>query len=412
MREAAAVADWIERRTPLTLQPIPYSDYHAEFPGGREQGGRTLEPQPYRPPDAVAAMVRDAPNVTAPITYAELAGDAIDRDALARRAAEGVMTMGRALVAGLLAACLEAGVEVRTDERVRALPTDRAVVLATGGFERDRQLARAFLRGPVLAPVGGPGAWGDGLRMAMTAGALLGSMSEAWWCPAISLGEEIDGVPMHRLILTERARPGSLMVDGSGRRFVDEAQNYNDLGRTLLNFEPTSYSLPHCPAWLVFDRTYRQRYRVGPLGRRDPDPAWLHRAGTLGELAEAIGAPPAALEATVERFNAHAAEGEDPDFGRGAFPYDRFIGALGPLDDGPYYALRILPGCLATKGGPRTDAHGRVLAASGAGAIAGLYAAGNAAASFLGLAYPGAGGTLGQALFTGRRAGAAAAEDR
>ena len=128
-------------------------------------------------------------------------------------------------------------------------------------------------------------------------------------------------------------------------------------------------------------------------------------------MSAAIDVPAEALEATVERFNDGAVRGEDPDFGRGSFPYDRFIGGLGPLDEPPFYAFRVLPGCLGTKGGPRTDADGRVLSIVDGEPIPGLYAAGNAAASPFGLAYPGAGGTLGPALVFGVRAGEAAAGD-
>jgi 3-oxosteroid 1-dehydrogenase len=409
VREASAAVEFLEANTPIEWQPIPYADYHAQLEGGREQGGRTLEPLPLLPTPRVRDLLRDAPNVSAPITYAEL-----DREALKARMEAGIVSMGRALLAALLEACLEAGVTVRTGVRVRELPSADAVVLATGGFERDPELSRAFLRGPLLAPVGAPTAEGDGLRMAMAAGAALGNMSEAWWCPAYMLPDEtIDGAPMARLILTERARPGSLIVDGTGTRFIDEAQNYSDFGRTMLNFEATSFSFPHVPAWLVFDGAYRARYRLGPLGRRDPDPAWLARGETPAELAGKIGVPADALEETIARFNAGAARGEDQDFGRGSFPYDRFIGELGALDGGPYFALELLPGALSTKGGPRTDADGRVLAANHGGEpIPGLYAAGNVAASLYGFAYPGAGGTLGPILTFGLRAGAAAAADR
>lgn len=152
--------------------------------------------------------------------------------------------------------------------RVRERPDEDAVVLATGGFERDPELSRAFLRGPMLGPVGAPSARGDGLRIAMAAGASLGCMSEAWWCPSIQVpGETIDGTPMFRLILTERARPGSLIVDGSGRRFANEAQNYNDFGRTLQNFNPAQFAFPHVPAWLVFDSVYRTSYLMSTEAR-------------------------------------------------------------------------------------------------------------------------------------------------
>ena len=100
-----------------------------------------------------------------------------------------------------------------------------------------------------------------------------------------------------------------------------------------------------------------------------------------------------------------------PSSAGAATPTTGSSGELGPLGEGPYYALEILPGCLGTKGGPRTDSHGRVLSAAGGDPIPGLYAAGNAAASPFGLAYPGAGGTIGPALVFGLRAGEAAAGD-
>ena len=299
-REAGATAAWLERETPLRWQAIPYPDYHAELDGARESG-RALEPAAYDAPERIRDLIRDAPNRSGSITYAELLAGGADDDELARRDAAGTLTAGKALLGCLLEACLDAGVELRTGTRVTELPEDGAVVLATGGFDRDEQLVRAFLRGPMLAPTGAPGLVGDGLRLAMGAGAALGAMSEAWWCPATRIpGETIDGEPMFRLLLPERTRPRSLMVDGSGRRFVDEAQNYNDLGRALLNFEPQSFSYPHVPAWLVFDSGYRRAYPLGPLAPDAPDPDWLARAGSVAALAEAIGVPPAELEATVE----------------------------------------------------------------------------------------------------------------
>lgn len=412
VREAGPTAARIERETSLRWQPLSYPDYHSEFDGGRPEGGRTLEPQPYAARDSTDQMIRQAPNVTAPITYAELVSGDIDRDLIAQRRDAGVLTLGRALLAGLLEACLDAGVAVRCGIRMKQRPQADAVVIATGGFERDRSLVASFLRGPVGTPTGAPGAQGDGLRIAMSAGAELGCMSEAWWCAAIEIpGESIDGAPLARLMLTERARPGCIVVDGSARRFANEAQNYNDFGRSLQDFDAAAYAFSHVPAWMVFDGSYRALYRLGPLTRHDPDPEWLAKGQTPEELAAAIGLPGEVLKETILRFNEHAEQGLDPDFGRGSYAYDRFIGELGPLREAPYYALRIVPSCLGTKGGPRTDADGRVLSAATGKPIAGLYAAGNAAASPLGLAYPGAGGTLGQGLVFGMRAGDAAAGD-
>ncbi|MFZ0972398.1 MAG: FAD-dependent oxidoreductase, partial [Solirubrobacteraceae bacterium] len=135
-REAGPTAARIQRTTPLGLQAIPYCDYHAEREGGRPQGGRTLEPMPYDPSPEVEALLRDAPNIEGPITYVELATGEINRDLLNERREKGTITLGRALLAGLLQACLDAGVQVKTGVRVRDRPAEDAVVLATGGFER------------------------------------------------------------------------------------------------------------------------------------------------------------------------------------------------------------------------------------------------------------------------------------
>ena len=118
------------------------------------------------------------------------------------------------------------------------------------------------------------------------------------------------------------------------------------------------------------------------------------------------------LSSTVDRFNHDVGRGTDA-FGRGLYVWDRFSagGAQArPLGDPPYYAARLLPGCLGTKGGLKTDEHGRVLAADGSGAIDGLFAAGNAAANPFGCAYPGPGSTIGPALVFGSLAGEAAAQ--
>ena len=130
-------------------------------------------------------------------------------------------------------------------------------------------------------------------------------------------------------------------------------------------------------------------------------------AKTFGELARQLGIDPERFEATMSRFNDHAARGEDPDFGRTE------AGLMAPgrvraLDSPPYYAVEIHPGALGTNGGPRIDTHGRVRAASG-GVVPGLYAAGNTAANTFGWAYPSGGGTIGNAVVFGYLAGRHAA---
>ena len=432
--EAGPTVRWIEANSRVRWRLLPYPDYHPEREGGLTEG-RSLEVAPLPLSPELVAQLRQPPNLPLPVTYGELARGEVDPNEARRRLETGVVTMGRALVGGLVEALLSHGGEVRRSTRAQGLLVEDGivegvvtadgqhlrgrVVLASGGFERDPELVRAFLRGPMVAPAGTPNNTGDGLRMAQAVGAALGNMSEAWWAPTLTIpGETYEGASVHRLLLTERVRPGSLMVDSSGRRFVDEAQNYNDLGRTLHDFDPSGFRWTRSPAWLLFDAAYRGRYHLGPLRRDDHDPSWLLRADDLPGLARLAGLPEERLTATVERFNEHAAAGHDPDFGRGVSEYDRFLGdakaahpTLAPVVSPPYYAVPVTPGCLGTKGGPRTDGHGRVRRALDGAVIPGLYAAGNAAASPLGLTYPGAGGTIGPALVFGVRAGQAAVAD-
>jgi succinate dehydrogenase/fumarate reductase flavoprotein subunit len=296
---------------------------------------------------------------------------------------------------------------------------DGRVVLASGGFQHDAVLRSTFLPSTSISPLGTPGCAGDGLRMVMALGTALGNMTEGWWMPALGVpGEELDGVPYYRPLHSERAQPGAILVDRLGLRFVDEAQNYCEVGRAMQRFDARTYLFPASPCWLVFDAGYRARYPLGPLMPNDPDPTWLHRADDLDALGDQLALPPSALRDTVARFNRGAARCEDPDFGRGTPHYDRWIGdpnathpTLACLLDPPFYAVKVRLGCLGTKGGPRTDDRGRVLRLDGR-PVPDLFAAGNAAASPFGIATAAGGGTIGPALVFGTRAGEAAAASR
>ena len=132
------------------------------------------------------------------------------------------------------------------------------------------------------------------------------------------------------------------------------------------------------------------------------------KADTLDELAEKTGLPADAFTATVERFNGFARTGVDEDFKRGESAYDRYYGDptnkpnpnLGEISHGPFYAAKMVPGDLGTKGGVVTDVHGRALRDDGS-IIEGLYAAGNVSAPVMGHTYPGPGGTIGPAMTFG-----------
>ncbi len=420
--DAARVVRELAARTPVDWEVLGHwPDYRAELPGGR--AGRSLWPRPVTVARAVEAQVQPAPDQPSPPPGT---GDAPDDDVVL-----GGYVRGRALVAALLAGALGAGVEVRTGARARRLITgpsgvagvevdgaavEGRVVLATGGFQHDAAHVATFLPACPIAAMGVRGCAGDGLDMAMSVGAALGNMAEGWWMPAIHVpGEEFEGRPYYRPLRSEAAQPGAVLVDREGRRFVDEAQNYGDVGRAMQRFAGGARPFPAAPCWMVFDAAYRHRYPWGPVGPDDPDPAWLASGADIGKLADATGMPAAALEDTVARFNAAAAAHEDPEFGRGSRPYDRWVGdrtaphpTLAPLATPPFFALPVELGCMGTKGGPRTDSDGRVLAVTGE-PVAGLFAAGNVAAQPFGTATPAGGATLGPALVLGYRAGEAAA---
>jgi hypothetical protein len=213
-----------------------------------------------------------------------------------------------------------------------------------------------------------------------------------------------------------RSLPHSLIVNRRGRRFVNEAQNYNDLMKPFFAFDPRGYERPNLPAWLIVDQQFVEKYMLLTWlpGMKLPD--WLPRAGTLDELAAAVGIDAGGLRETVRAFNGGAVEGIDRDFGRGEGVYDHFYGDpehrpnpnLGTVEEPPFTALQVHPGAIGTKGGARISPDGQVVGAGGA-PIAGLYAAGNVAAGVTGAGYPGAGSTIAAAMTFGWLAGRHAA---
>lgn len=436
MTEAVAGA------TGLSLSPnLEHPDYQPGLPGAHP-GGRTLQGGLFDTAllGGDRALLR-APHSTVPVTKLELdewGMDTLDRwdwALIADRTARGIVGMGAALVGELWHACLRQGVQVRTGTPAGRLlrgggrvtgvavagqgeiAARDGVVLASGGFEWDGELVDRFLGVPMDAPGSPPANAGDGLRMAMAVGAGLGNMSEAWWGPMLyAAGDTYDGAPLYRPTSGLRALPGGIIVNRRGRRFVDEAMNYNDLGKALASFDPHAYGYANLPCWLVFDAQFRGSYSVATVTPDAPTPGWMAQADTLPELAALVGIDPDGLADQVGSFNRDAAAGRDPQFHRGESVYDRYRGDpavtphrnLRPLGDGPYYAVQLRLGCLGTKGGPVTNEDGQVLDVAG-DPIAGLYACGNVAASPFGPGYPGAGATLAAGMTFGYLAGTALA---
>jgi len=436
---------YVHEHTPCEFSLLAsYPDYHPEHPGGLPGGGRSVDNLvfPYPSLGDWAPKIRNQRGAT-PVALGETplggATSSPDPALLGERIANGENGMGLALVGGLLRACLDRGIEPQLGWQATKLlldghrvtgvrfttPTGEAnveasngVIVATGGFEFNPELAKSFLRGPMTGPAGSPESTGDGLIMSIEAGARLSNMANSWWVPVTRVpGEEQFGAPKASLILLERTRPGSLMVNNTGRRFCNEAGNYNALGGVFHQFDPVSFDYPNLPAWLIFDHAYKQKYDVASAPAGDDVPGWIISGDTAEDLAAKIGIDPTALADTIARFNGHADAGHDPDFHRGKSAYDTFNGdqtlpgieaTLGALHQGPFHAIKIEQGSLGTNGGPKTDARSRVLAQRG-GVIEGLWAAGNVMAAPTGMVYGGAGGSIGPALTFGWIAGRDAA---
>jgi len=439
---------WLEQNTPVQFQSVgAFPDYHPEHPGGKPSGGRSLEcPMfSYKELGAWAERVSVGefyPEVITTMGETPLGQPipaAIPATELERRRANQERGCGQALIGRLLKACLDRGIEIRTGARARELcieggavvgvridsangasdlSASAGVVLATGGFEWNDSLVAAFLRGPMTGRVSPSTNTGDGLVMAMKAGAALSNMREAWWLPVAQVPREGKS-PLTILITSERTFPGSIMVNREGKRFTNEAANYNAFGAAFHEMDVSRFDYRNLPCWLIFDQAYYDRFGFGwNAAPGNPPPKWISSAPSLALLAKEIGVPDDALQASVVRWNAQVAAGRDTDFARGESANDTWWGAptkkgtreatLGPLSQPPFYAVEIESGCLGTKGGPRVDRHARVLGHDGA-PIRGLYAAGNVMGSPMGMTYGGAGGTIAPGMVFGFLAGRDAA---
>ena len=298
----------------------------------------------------------------------------------------------------------------RGETEIRAM---KGVVLAAGGFPNDIQRRQAlFPRHPAsqehlaLPPLG---CCGDGITLGESAGGALATdlASPVAWAP-VSRVPYADGSTGHFPHIIDRAKPGVIGVLANGRRFVNEADGYYDYTAAMVAAVPEGQEVA---SWLVCDHRFQRRYGLG-FAKPFPLPltphlrsGYLQRGATIEQLAMRCGIASPALAATVEEFNRHARRGEDPQFGRGSSAYNRRQGdaahgpnpCVAPIEQGPFYAVKVLPGCFGTFAGLKTNAQAQVLGPDDA-PIEGLYAAGADMASVMGGHYPSGGINLGPAM--------------
>ena len=454
---AAPMLRWLLANTPVRYIAFPYPDYHAEEPGGSPQGFRThlpdlldgkplgkdLKTQHFPSP---AASLFGYLNWTFAETYEilyrskgwfthlclNMARYWFDWPFRFTSRKDRRLTLGNALTGGLRMALNARKVPLWLECPLVELVSDKGrvagavvsqrgtklrigarlgVVLAAGGFEKNQAMRDADmpLYPAALYSGGVTSNTGDSIRAGEAIGAGTMNMQSAWAAPVFYVPGEDRG----RLSTIERALPGCIMVNQSGERYLNEAASYHVTGQKMASRQHEHGDAS--PTWVVFDYRYRHLYPMGPLYPLIPD--WLQpgavksilkKAKSIEGLAAQMGVDPARLAATIARFNAYAAKGEDPDFQRGQAAYDKMYGdprqqpnpCLRPITEAPFYAMPIYPGDIGTNGGLTTNAKAQVTDAKGK-PIAGLYAVGNNAASAMGESYPGAGVTIGPAMTFG-----------
>ncbi|WP_250453394.1 FAD-dependent oxidoreductase [Caballeronia sp. ATUFL_M2_KS44] len=447
----------IEANSDVKYRARPFHpDYLSELEGST-LCGRALEPLPFdgRKLGRAFALIRP------PIPeFTVLGGMMVDRDdvahllgmtksfaslkhavkLLARHARDRMsaprgmrLVMGNALIGRLLYSLQRRGVPVLTrttvetlhvsagriegvtlvqgDERRRIAVTG-GVILASGGFNRHAARRADMLPGadPAWCP-GAPGHKGGAQDLALAAGGRFGAgaLSNAFWAP-VSVRKRADGTTaVFPHFLMDRGKPGMIVVDKSGKRFLNENTSYHLFGIAMQEAHRTN---PSVPAYLVTDSEGLRKYGLGmvrPGGKGlKPfiDDGYLTEGVTLAMLASKLGIDGAGLADSVARINRYAQTGVDPDFQRGTTDYQRANGdanwsgpnpCLGPIARAPFYAVRLYPGDIGAATGLVTDTDARVLDRDDE-PIAGLYACGNDMQSVMGGVYPGPGITLGPGL--------------
>ena len=274
------------------------------------------------------------------------------------------------------------GLVVRQNMEERYYRATKGVVLCAGGFVMNPEMMQQYA--PELAkagtvPIGNPNDTGGGIQMGLSVGAR-----------AINMHEGFLSVPFYPpATLTH-----GIFVNGQAQRFINEDAYHGRIGCYLVK---QTY-----PVYLVLNVEDYADYETA---------SWLAApvAGTgetLAELAGELELPEGALAQTVEQYNQAAASGNDDKF-------HKSTDWLKPLT-GPFVALDCTPGGGAflphfTLGGLDTTVDGQVLTSQGE-AIPGLYAAGRTACGVprRGDGYA-SGSSVGDATFSGRRAGRQAA---
>lgn len=342
------------------------------------------------------------------------------------------VSAGAALQGRMLQAALKAGVDIRLESPVQELVIEGGkvtgvvtvkdgkpwrvgarlgVLVNAGGFARNQDMRNKYMPGTRSEwSLTNEGDTGEMIEEMARAGGMLAQMDQMVGYQMIRApGWEDAYMPNCAQGVT--AKPHAILVDQSGFRYMNEGGSYEEYCERMLQRDKTVDAVP---SWGIVDQQFMDRFTLasGTVGKTPK--SWLKsdyvkQADTIEELAGKIHVPPAALKATVERWNAFSRNGSDEDFHRGERAYDGWLGdhckdgvmrSLGAIEKAPFYAFDVVPGDVSTYGGIVTDVHSRVLRADGS-VIDGLYATGVSTASPMGKVYPGAGASVGPSMTFG-----------
>jgi 3-oxosteroid 1-dehydrogenase len=293
------------------------------------------------------------------------------------------------------------GAQIRFGDKVERIRAKFGVLVSAGGFARNAAMRHQYQNEPATdqwthANVGDTG---EAITAMAEAGAALGWMDESWWVMGF-----LNDVPGGNQIVPELSKPHIVLVGADGRRFVNEANSYMEVGRATYERNAVTRAIP---AWAIFDSRHRRRYTFGYAMPGITPKAWLDKGymkkeQTIDGLAARCGIDVAELHRTINHWNAMSRMGVDEDFHKGRSAYNRYYGdptstpnpCMGPIERGPFYAAPLVPGDVGTCGGAVTDENGQVKRADGS-RIEGLYAAGNCTSPIAGPHYIGAGQSIG-----------------
>ncbi len=451
--------DYLDKHTSVKLKPVPfYPDYYPELEGAGE-GYRVLEPHQFdastlgewfkklRPPipefmilGGMMVSREDLPHfrgvwksLPSFLRVCSLVCQYVGQRLRHHRGSR--LVLGNALTGRLLKSLIDLDVPILTDCNIQkilmengravgarletpdgplSIQADLAVLLTTGGFAQSVEKRKKYLPPDAskFSPFA-PGSTGDGLDLGVSVGGVINddNTNNAYWSPA-SIYQRADG---RRVVyphtVTDRGKPGSIIVNKAGRRFASEAVSYHQFGEAMFRANEESEAIP---AYLICDSEFIWKYGLGAIIpftlRLKPyqKAGYLKTASSLTELASKIGVDVEGLQQTVSRYNADAGKGKDSEFFRGENIYSKYLGdaavkpnpCMAPLVKPPFHAIELVPSDLGTVAGLSVSDECEVLDSDGE-AIPGLYAGGNDMQSIMRGRYPGPGITLGPALTFG-----------